>query len=435
VKFRRRPYSRDGRRLFAGHRPAAIQNTQTPKKENGVSSFMNLNPIPEILHDLKLGRMVIVMDDEDRENEGDLVMAGEFTKPSDINFMARYGRGLVCVPMDAKRLDDLDLHPMSTKAPDPYKTGWAISCDAARGVTTGISAQDRARTINILSDPKAKSSDIIRPGHIFPLRPHQGGVLVRAGHTEACVDLLSLAKLFPVGVICEIMKDDGTMARGADLIKFAKEHGFKICTIAGLIEYRRKSEKLITRIAETKMPTDFGDFKVYVYESVTDKYHHLALVRGRPSPNKALVRVHSECLTGDVFGSKRCDCGEQLKAAMRVIDKNGSGVILYMRQEGRGIGLANKLKAYELQDKGMDTVEANNALGFKADLRDYGIGAQILADLGLHNIRLLTNNPKKIVGLEGYGLKVVERVPLRIKPVKTNRRYLRTKMEKMGHVL
>lgn len=396
---------------------------------------MKLNTIPEIIESIKKGEMVIVMDDEDRENEGDLVMAGCFTKPEHINFMAKYGRGLICVPMEAKRLDELDLHPMSTKAPDRFKTGWAISCDAATGITTGISSHDRARTINILSCEKAKESDLVRPGHLFPLRANEGGVLVRAGHTEACVDLMKLAGLFPAGVICEIMKDDGTMARTADLLEFSRVHGLKICTIATLIEYRRKSERLVKRIAETILPTDCGTFKVMVYESVVDKYHHLALVMGKPKKNDELVRVHSECLTGDVFGSKRCDCGEQLKSAMKQIGKAGSGVILYMRQEGRGIGLANKLKAYELQDKGLDTVEANTALGFKPDLRDYGIGAQILSDLGLKNIKLLTNNPKKIVGLEGYGLKVTERVPIHVAPTKTNKRYLRTKREKLGHVL
>ena len=394
---------------------------------------MNFNTIPEILEDLKKGRQVIVIDDEDRENEGDLIMAGTLTRPSDINFMATHGRGLICVPMEGSALDALDLHPMATNIRDPYRTGWAISCDAGKGITTGISAQDRARTIRMLSSARTRPEDLVRPGHVFPLRANEGGVLVRAGHTEACTDLLKLARLYPVGVICEIMKSDGTMARLDDLIEFSKKFGLKICSIANLIEYRRKSEKLIKRITETNMPTDFGNFKVYVYESLVDKYHHLALVRGRPPRTGALVRVHSECLTGDVFGSKRCDCGQQLRLAMELIDKNGSGVILYMRQEGRGIGLANKLKAYKLQDSGLDTVEANEALGFKPDLRDYGIGAQILADLGLKKIRLLTNNPKKIVGLEGYGLQVIERVGLVVRPSKANRRYLRTKKEKLGH--
>ncbi|MDP3804855.1 MAG: bifunctional 3,4-dihydroxy-2-butanone-4-phosphate synthase/GTP cyclohydrolase II [Candidatus Omnitrophota bacterium] len=396
---------------------------------------MKLNTIEEVLNNIKRGRMVIVVDDEDRENEGDLIMAGSFTKPSDINFMAKYGRGLICVPMEGGRLDELDLHPMSTKAPDPYKTGWAISCDAKSGITTGISASDRANTINILANPKTQACDLVRPGHVFPLRSNEGGVLVRAGHTEACIDLMKLVFLYPAGVICEIMKDDGSMARMPDLLKFSKEHNLKICTIASIIEYRRRSEKLIKKIAETSIPTAFGMFKVFVYESVTDKYHHLALVKGNPDRNNTLVRVHSECLTGDVFGSKRCDCGEQLHAAMQMISKSPSGIILYMRQEGRGIGLANKLRAYELQDKGLDTVEANKALGFKPDLRDYGIGAQILVDLGLKKIRLLTNNPKKIIGLEGYGLEVIERVPLEIRPNKANERYLKVKREKLGHVM
>jgi len=394
---------------------------------------MKFNTIPEVLEDLKKGRQVIFVDDEDRENEGDLIMAGEFAKSSDINFMATHGRGLICVPMEGSRLDEIDLHPMASNVRDPYKTGWAISCDANSGVTTGISAHDRAHTIQVLSNPKTKSGDLSRPGHVFPLRANEGGVLVRAGHTEACVDLLKMAHLRPVGVICEIMNYDGTMARLDDLIKFSKKFNLKICSITQLIEYRRRSEKLIKRVTQTTIPTENGDFKIFVYESVVDKYHHLALIKGSPAKSGALVRVHSECLTGDVFGSKRCDCGEQLKLAMKMIERYGSGVILYMRQEGRGIGLANKLKAYRLQDEGLDTVEANEALGFKADLRDYGIGAQILADLGLSKIRLLTNNPKKIVGLEGYGLKVVERVPLVVKPSKSNKRYLNTKMKKLGH--
>lgn len=394
---------------------------------------MKLNSIPEILEDLKNGKQVIVIDDEDRENEGDLIIAGGHTKAADINFMATHGRGLICVPMEGSRLDALDLHPMSANIRDPYRTGWAMSCDAKAGITTGISAHDRARTIKVLSDPNAKPEDLVKPGHVFPLRANEGGVLVRAGHTEACIDLMKLANLYPVGVICEIMKEDGGMARLDDLIKFSKKFNLKICSITNLIEYRRKSEKLIKRIAETVMPTDFGDFKVLVYESFVDKYHHLALVKGKPSKNGSLVRVHSECLTGDVFGSKRCDCGEQLKLAMKAIEEEGGGVVLYMRQEGRGIGLVNKLKAYQLQDKGLDTVEANEALGFKADLRDYGIGAQILADLGLRKIRLLTNNPKKIVGLEGYGLEVIERVPLVVEPSSSNKKYLRTKKEKLGH--
>ena len=394
-----------------------------------------LNTIPEILDELKKGRQVIVVDDESRENEGDLIMAGSLADARGINFMATYGRGLICVPMEGLRLDELDLRPMSANHNDPFRTGWAISCDAKNGITTGISAHDRARTIRLLAHTGTHKEDLITPGHVFPLRANEGGVLVRAGHTEACVDLLKMARLYPVGVICEIMRDDGTMARLRDLISFSKKHKLKICSIASLIEFRRKSEILIKKTAETLIPTEFGDFKVFVYESMVDKYHHLALIKGNPPPSGALVRVHSECLTGDVFGSKRCDCGEQLKLAMQAIDRAGSGVILYMRQEGRGIGLANKLRAYQLQDSGLDTVEANEALGFKPDLRDYGIGAQILVDLGLKKIKLLTNNPKKIVGLEGYGLKVVERLPLKVKPSKSNRRYLKTKQEKMGHYI
>ncbi len=394
---------------------------------------MKFNTMQEVLDDLKKGKQVIAVDDEGRENEGDLIMAGSLARPEDINFMARYGRGLICVPMEGSRLDDLDLHPMATNVLDPYRTGWTMSCDAKKGITTGISAHDRARTINILAQSKAGPVDLVKPGHVFPLRAKEGGVLVRAGHTEAAVDLMRLSGLYPVGVICEIMKDDGTMARLNDLFTFSKAHGLKICTIAGLIEYRRRSEKLVKRIAATNIPTDFGDFKVFVYESITDKYHHLALVKGDLGKSGALVRVHSECLTGDVFGSRRCDCGEQLHMAMKLIGKSRGGVILYMRQEGRGIGLANKMKAYALQDKGLDTVEANTALGFKPDLRDYGIGAQILVDLGLKKIRLLTNNPKKIVGLEGYGLEVSERVPLHIAPNKSNKKYLMTKKMKMGH--
>ena len=397
---------------------------------------MKFNTISEGIIDLKKGKIIIVIDDEDRENEGDLVVAAEFADKEAINFMIKHGRGLVCVPMEGQRLDALGIHPMFEDNSDPYKTAWAISIDAKDGIATGISAHDRAFTIKTLINAKTKPGDLIRPGHVFPLRAKDGGVLRRAGHTEACIDLMKMAGLYPAGVICEIINEDGSMARTPDLIKFSKKHKLKICTIADLIEYRRKSEKLVTRLAQTELPTEFGLFKLYLYESLIDRSHHIALVRGNVRVNEGVfVRVHSECLTGDIFGSKRCDCGEQLRQAMRIIGKKGRGVVLYMRQEGRGIGLMNKIKAYALQDKGLDTVEANEALGFKPDLRDYGIGAQILSDLGLKKINLMTNNPKKIVGLKGYGLKVIRRVPLEIEPTHLNRRYLKVKKEKLGHKL
>jgi len=396
---------------------------------------MKLNSIQGIVDDLKAGKTVVVMDDEKRENEGDLVIAASKVRHEDINFMVKYGRGLVCVPMEGGRLDELGLHSMTGSQSDPFKTAWAVSVDAAHGISTGISARDRAHTIELLSRKKVKSSDFIKPGHIFPLRAQEGGVLVRTGHTEACIDLLKLASLQPVGVICEILNEDGTMARGLQLESFAKEHGLKICKIAQIIEYRRKFENLVECVTETRIPMDAGEFKLRVYESSIDKYHHLALIKGDIDGESTLVRVHSECLTGDVFGSRRCDCGTQLKKALSLIAEEKKGVFLYMRQEGRGIGLANKLRAYALQDHGLDTVEANKALGFDADLRDYGIGAQILTDLGVRNIRLITNNPRKIVGLEGYGLKVVERVPLQTEPNKVNRKYLKTKKQKLGHYL
>ena len=398
------------------------------------------NTITEILEDLKNGKMVIVVDDEDRENEGDLVMAASFVKPQDINFMAKNGRGLICVPMEEERLKQLDLEPMLkdkrlASPQDPFKTGWMISTDACRGITTGISAYDRARTIEVLINPQTNPEDLIRPGHIFPLEARRGGVLVRAGHTEAAIDLMRLAGLYPAGVICEIMNDDGTMSRLPQLIEFSKQHSLKICSIASLIEYRRRSEKLIERITETVLPTESGRYRLILYRDLTNDKIHVALIMGELDNKATLVRVHSECLTGDVFGSLRCDCGKQLDKSLQIIEKEKKGVILYMKQEGRGIGLVDKIKAYGLQDRGLDTVEANEALGHRADLRDYGIGAQILVDLGLKDIRLLTNNPRKIVGLEGYGLCVVERLPLDTEPNPLNYRYLKTKKEKLGHDL
>jgi len=397
---------------------------------------MKFNTIPEIIKDLQKGRMVIVVDDEDRENEGDLVVAASFAAPSAINFIIRHARGLVCMPMEGKRLDELGLHPMFEDNQDTFKTAWAISVDAKKGTTTGISAHDRSATIKTLINPRTKPDDLARPGHVFPLRTKDGGVLTRAGHTEACVDFMKLAGLYPAGVICEIINDDGTMARQKDLEKFSKRHKLKICTIAGLINYRRRSEKLVACIASSRVPTDYGMFKLYLYESSIDKYQHVALVKGDVKGKKdVLVRVHSECLTGDIFGSRRCDCGEQLRKSLELIGERQRGVLLYMRQEGRGIGLANKIKAYALQDKGLDTVEANEQLGFKPDLRDYGIGAQILSDLGLKTIQLITNNPRKIVGLAGYGLKVVKRVSIEVQPNCSNMKYLTTKKKKLGHLI
>jgi len=397
-----------------------------------------IDKIEDILKDLKKGKMVIVVDDKDRENEGDLVLPAEYATKDNINFMASYGKGLICVPLESKRLNELGIPPMRNATShgevDAYRTDWAMSVDAKKNVTTGISAADRARTIKTLINPKSKPRDLIKPGHMFPLRAKEGGVLLRAGHTEACVDLMKSANLYPAGVICEIMSSNGEMARLPELKKFAKEHKLKICTIEDLIKYRTKRTRLIELIIETKLPTKFGNFKMYLYRSLIDNSEHVALTMGRLT-GEVLVRVHSECLTGDVLFSKRCDCGQQLERSLGMIERRKKGVLLYMRQEGRGIGLANKLKAYHLQDNGLDTVEANEALGFKADLRDYGIGAQILADLGLKKIQLITNNPKKVVGLDGYGLTITKRISLVIKPTAYNDRYLRTKKEKLGHLL
>ncbi len=392
--------------------------------------------VEEAVEEIKQGRMVILVDDEDRENEGDLTMAAEKVTPEAINFMTKYGRGLLCLSMTREKIESLDLPMMVTNNKSPFGTNFTVSIEATRGVTTGISAFDRAVTILTAVDESAVPSDIVSPGHVFPLRAQNGGVLVRAGQTEGSVDLSRLAGLAPAGVICEVLNEDGTMARLPDLMVMAERHDLKICTIKDLIQYRMRTEKLVRRGAETVLPTEFGgDFRLIVYENDVDNHNHVALVKGEVSPEEPiLVRVHSECLTGDVFGSRRCDCGNQLEKAMHMVEAAGKGVILYMQQEGRGIGLLNKIKAYALQDQGCDTVEANLRLGFKPDLRDYGLGAQMLADLGVKKMRLMTNNPTKIVGLEGYGLEVVEQVPIVVEPCSTNLRYLKTKKEKMGHL-
>jgi 3,4-dihydroxy 2-butanone 4-phosphate synthase / GTP cyclohydrolase II len=397
---------------------------------------MALATIPEALQDLKEGKFLIIVDNEERENEGDLAVAAEKITPEAINFMARYGRGLICLPITGARLDELGVPMMVDKNTSRFTTAFTVSVEAKHKVSTGISAADRAQTVKTMIDPNTRPADLVYPGHMFPLRAKEGGVLVRAGHTEAITDLARLAGLYSAGVICEILNDDGTMARLPQLTVMAEKFGIKIISVADLIAYRSRHEKLVHRVAEAKLPTKYGEFSAVAYKSDVDPAEHIALVMGDvTTPDPVLVRVHSECATGDIFGSLRCDCGEQLALAMKAIAKEGRGVLVYMRQEGRGIGFHNKIKAYALQDEGLDTVEANVELGFPPDLRDYGVGAQIMTDLGIHEIRLLTNNPKKVISIEGHGLKVVQTVPIVVAPNPHNRRYLETKQKKMGHML
>jgi 3,4-dihydroxy 2-butanone 4-phosphate synthase/GTP cyclohydrolase II len=415
---------------------ASVKRKAAPKKRAPKKIRAGIDSIDAVLRDIRAGKPVIVVDDAERENEGDLVVAAEKATAENINFLVKYGRGMVCAPITQERAAKLGLNRMVLDNRESFKTDFTVTVDAAAGITTGISAEDRAKTIRLLANPKSVPGDLVQPGHIFPLRAKSGGVLQRSGHTEATVDLARMAGLDPSGVLCEIMNDDGTMARLPDLLVFKRKHKLKLCTILDLIEYRRRREKLIEMEQRVKLPTDYGTFDLLLYRSTMNGEHHLALVKGNVSDGKpVLVRVHSECLTGDVFGSRRCDCGSQLHTALKQIEQAGRGILLYMRQEGRGIGLAAKIHAYKLQEEGFDTVQANIKLGFPSDLREYGLGAQILFDLGVRQLRLLTNNPKKVVGLAGYGLKIVETVPIRVEANTHNKEYLHTKRTKMGHKL